>query len=63
MDEFKRRPEPKKIRLLPLVDRSSEYDTFSLEGDTLYNPNDNNIEQTDENNRKDNSQSISELES
>lgn len=62
MDEYKKRPEPKKIRLLPVVDRSSEYDTLSFEGDTLYVP-DTNIEQTDENNRKNNSQSISELES
>ena len=62
MDEYKKRPEPKKIRLLPVVDRSSEYDTLSFEGDTLYVP-DTNIEQTDENNRKNNSQSVSKLES
>lgn len=62
MDEYKKKPEPKKIRLLPVVDRSSEYDTLSFEGDTLYVP-DTNIEQTDENNRKNNSQSVSKLES
>ncbi len=58
MDESKKRAEPKKIRLTPLVDRSSEYDTLSFDGDTLPES-----KQTYEDYLKNNSQSIPKLES
>ena len=62
MDKINR-PEPKKIKMPPLVDRSSVYDTLSFDNDTLYVGLDKSIEITDEDNRKNNSQGISELES
>lgn len=56
MDEPAKRREPKKIRLLPLVDRYAEYDTLYGETTDLVN-------KTNEDNSENNSQSISELES
>ena len=55
MEEKLNRPEPKKIKMPPLVDRSMEYDTMSWDSDTFGT--------TNENHSQDNSQSISELES
>jgi hypothetical protein len=57
MDEHKNKPEPKKIKMPPLVDRRLMYDTIGwidehLETEKLY-----------ENHSKNNSESISELES
>jgi hypothetical protein len=67
MDEFKNRPEPKKIKMPSLVDRSVLYDTLSFESDTPQNP---KIYKTFwqtyteeyEDYSKDNSQGLSELE-
>ena len=58
MDEYTKKPEPKKIRLMPLVDRSDEYDTLSFEGNTLPEP-----KTLYEDHRKDNPKSIPKLES
>ena len=54
-DNLKNRPEPKKIKMPPLVDRSNAYDTMSWSDDSFG--------RNDENNSENNSQSISELES
>lgn len=58
MQDYNKRPEPKKIKMPPLVDRSSEYDTLSFDEDTLPEP-----KPLYEDHRKNNSQSISKLES
>jgi hypothetical protein len=55
MEEKLNKPEPKKIKMPPLVDRSKEYDILGWH--------DANLEETDENNSKNDSQSIQELES
>ena len=55
MSEFKNKPEPKKIKMPPLVDRSNEYDTMSwYDGSTN--------SQTNENYQQNNSQGIQQLE-
>jgi hypothetical protein len=60
MDELnKKRIEPKKIKLTPLVDRSKMYDTLSFENETL--PDTKNW--LNENNHENNTQSIQQLES
>jgi hypothetical protein len=60
MDDSLKRPQPKKIKMPPLVDRSQAYDTLSFDNDTLYE-----ISKTidNEDNPEIDSQSISELES
>jgi hypothetical protein len=60
MSEQQKKPEPKKIKMPPLVDRSEAYDTLSFDNDTLYE-----IYKSidNENNPENNSQSIPELES
>lgn len=71
MQEYKKRTEPKKIKLAPLVDRSNVYDTLSFDNDTLPETTGNwNIKtfwktySTDhEDNSENNSQGISKLES
>ena len=55
MNEFKNKPEPKKIKMPPLVDRSKDYDTMSWLEQTL--------ETTNENYSENNSEGLSELES
>jgi hypothetical protein len=55
MDNFKNKPEPKKIKMPPLVDRSVMYDTMSWKDDFVGHKNENNSENS--------SESISELES
>lgn len=55
MSDLKNKPEPKKIKMPPLVDRSQEYDI--MEG---YEPTDHKTNETDS---QDNTQSISELDS
>ena len=55
MEEKLNKPEPKKIRMPPLVDRSKEYDTMGWVDETLEN--------TNENHSENNSESVSELES
>lgn len=62
MDKLNK-PEPKKIKMPPLVDRSNQYDTLSFDGETLYNVAEQTNRNTDEDNRKNNSQSVPELES
>lgn len=37
MSDRLNKPEPKKIKMPPEVDRSSWYDTMSFEADTIYN--------------------------
>jgi hypothetical protein len=54
MEEKLNKPEPKKIRMFPLVDRSKDCDTMRWDTQDL---------DTNENNSENNSQSISELES
>ena len=45
MDESKNKPEPKKIKMPPLVDRSKMYDTMDWQGDDLWTkPNENHHE-------------------
>lgn len=63
MTEFKKRVEPKKIKLPPLVDRSNLYDTLSFDSDTLSVESDSSQKIKDENNNENNSQGVSELES
>jgi hypothetical protein len=60
MSEQQKKPEPKKIKMPPLVDRSEAYDTLSFDNDTLYEIH-KSID--NENNPENNSQSVSELES
>jgi hypothetical protein len=57
MDEFKNKPEPKKIKMPPLVDRSLLYDTMSWSDDDFGKQN------SYEDYSKDNSQGLSELDS
>lgn len=57
MHDFKNKREPKKIKMPPLVDRSKWYDTMSWSDDNF------GIETKHEDYSKNNSQSISELES
>lgn len=57
MEEKLNKPEPKRIKLTPLVDRSQWYDTMSWVDDSLEKP------KTNENNLQDNSQGLPELES
>lgn len=57
MDEFKNKPEPKRIKMPPLVDRSKWYDIMEYESDIPP------TEHKDENYSENNSQSISELDS
>lgn len=54
MEEKLNKPEPKKIRMPPLVDRSKDCDIMRWDTQDL---------DTNENNSENNSQSISELES
>ena len=54
MDEKLNKPEPKKIKMPPLVDQTREYDTMSWYEDSFG--------KTNENYRQNNSQSIPELE-
>lgn len=63
MTEFKKRVEPKKIKLPPLVDRSNLYDTLSFDSDTLSVESDSSQKIKDENYNENNSQGVSELES
>lgn len=63
MTEFKKRVEPKKIKLPPLVDRSNLYDTLSFDIDTLSVESDSSQKIKDENYNENNSQGVSELES
>lgn len=59
MNDHKKRVEPKKIKMPPLVDRSMWYDTMSwCESDS-----ETDHKNSDENNSQNNSQGISELES
>ena len=60
MVEKLNKPEPKKIRMPPLVDRSQAYDTLSFDNDTLYET-PKTIDNED--NPENDSQSIPELES
>jgi hypothetical protein len=55
MEEKLNKPEPKKIKMPPLVDRSRMDDTMDWY--------DTKLEKSNENHNKNNSQSISELES
>lgn len=59
--------EPKKIKMPPLVDRSSVYDTLSFDNDTLPLPSEYKtywkIRTVDEDHKQNNSQSIQQLES
>lgn len=48
MDEKLNKPEPKKIRMPPLVDRSKMYDTMSWDGDAFGEPNENHSENNSE---------------
>lgn len=57
MEEKLNKPEPKKIKLSPLVDRSQWYDTMSWVDDSLEKP------KSYEDNSQNNSQGLSELES
>jgi hypothetical protein len=57
MDEMKNKPEPKKIKMPPLVDRSILYDTMSWTDDSL------DAHKKYENYSKNNSESVSKLES
>jgi len=57
MEEKLNRPEPKKIKMPPVVDRSKEYDTMELEYD--YPP----IKTKDEDYNQNDQTSISELDS
>ena len=57
MDEFKNRPEPKRIKMPPLVDRSKWCDTMEYESDLSLK------KDKDENYSENNSESISELDS
>ena len=60
MDDSLKRPQPKKIKMPPLVDRSQAYDTLSFDNETLYQaPQKIDNEDHSENN----SESLSELES
>lgn len=63
MTEFKKRVEPKKIKLPPLVDRSNLYDTLSFDSDTLSVESDSSQKIKDENYNENNSQGVPELES
>jgi hypothetical protein len=60
MDDSLKRPQPKKIKMPPLVDRSQAYDTLPFDNDTLYET-PKTIDNED--NPENDSQSISELES
>jgi len=55
MEEKLNRPEPKKIKMPPLVDRSRMYDTMDWY--------DTKLEQPNENHNKNDPQSLSELDS
>jgi hypothetical protein len=57
MIEKLNKPEPKKIKMPPVVDRNKEYDTMEFELD--YPP----IKTKDEDHKQNNSESISELDS
>lgn len=56
MDDFKNKPEPKKIKMPPLVDRSVMYDIMDWSDDIW-------IKTKNENHTENHSESISELES
>lgn len=58
-----KRPQPKKFKMPPLVDRSVVYDTLSFDNDTL--PDKTLLDQITkhEDNSQDNSQSVQQLES
>jgi len=60
MDDSLKRPQPKKIKMPSLVDRSQAYDTLSFDNDTLYETS-KTIDNED--NSENNSESIPELES
>jgi len=57
MDNFKNKPEPKKIKMPPLVDRSQLYDTMSWNNEPL------TTDSSDEDYSKNNSESIPKLDS
>lgn len=57
MNEFKNKPEPKKIKMPPLVDRSRLYDTLSWDNEPL------TTDSSDEDYSKNNSESIPKLDS
>lgn len=59
MDDFKNKPEPKKIKMPPLVDRSSMYDTMEFDNDTLADKKSlESLKKNNENNSENNSESI-----
>lgn len=57
MNEFINKPEPKKIKMPPLVDRSQLYDTLSWDNEPLI------TDSSDEDYSKNNSESIPKLDS
>lgn len=63
MSEQQKRPQPKKIKMPPLVDRSQAYDTLSFDNDTVCNSCQQSNLVTNEDNSENNSQGLSELES
>jgi len=63
MDDSLKRPQPKKIKMPSLVDRSQVYDTLSFDNDTVCNSCQQSNLVTNEDNSENNSQGLSELES
>ena len=57
MRELKNKPEPKRIKMPPLLDRSNQYDTLSFDSS------EHTTEQSNENHQQNNTQSIQQLES
>ena len=59
MEDFKNKPEPKKIKMPPLVDRYRMYDTMEFDNDTLPDKNFlEDLKKHNENNSENNSESI-----